>query len=111
MIGKHYKDDYNCAHFVADWYKNKLNIDIPVENEFELSFVRWLRNHFKQVNKPCNNSLVLMRQYKSMHVGVYADNGVYHNHKPVECKGSVVHWPLGVIKRNYEKVTYWVWSK
>lgn len=24
--------------------------------------------------------------------------------------GSVVHWDIGVINRNYDEVTYWVWS-
>ena len=42
-IGKSYsKPDYNCAHFVAQWYMENLNIEIPVVNEFNLSFVMWL---------------------------------------------------------------------
>lgn len=112
MIGKHYsRDEYNCAHFVAEYYSSKLNIHIPVLNEFELSFVSWLRHNFKQVISPVEHCLVRMKDNKTSHVGVYADNGVYHNYRTARCKGSVVHWPLGVTKRNYEKVTYWVWSK
>lgn len=99
MIGKHYTVDYNCAGFVADWYSEKLNIKIPVHNCFELSFVRWLRNNFVQIDKPVDNCLVRMYQNKTSHIGVYADYGVYHNHKPANVKnGSVVHWPLGVTR-------------
>lgn len=111
MIGKHYSINYNCAHFVAEWYREKLNIEIPVENEFELSFVRWLRNNFEQVNEPVENCMVRMSKNKVSHIGVYADNGVYHNYKPATVSnGAVVHWPLGVTQRNYDEVTYWVWK-
>lgn len=112
MIGRHYDtENYNCAHFVADWYREKLNLHIPTDDCFELSFVRWLRYHFKQVDKPVDNCLVRMTGHKFAHVGIYADNGVYHNYKNHARYGSVVHWPVGVVKRNYEKVTYWVWLK
>ena len=110
-VGKHYSDDYNCAHFVSEWYREKLNIVIPTNNQFELSFVRWLRHNFKQIDKPVENCLVSMKKDKMSHVGVYADNGVYHNFKPGHRNGAVVHWTVGVVKRNFEKVTYWVWSK
>lgn len=112
MIGKHYSlTDYHCAHFLADWYEQKLGIKIPVVDEFELSFVRWMRAHFSQVKSPAEHCLVNMTQRGSRHVGVYADNGVYHNYKAGNKHGAVVHWDLGVIKRNYDEVTYWVWSE
>jgi cell wall-associated NlpC family hydrolase len=112
MIGKHYSyEHYNCAHFFAEWYRQKLGIEIPVTDQFELSFILWLRRHFKQIDKPVEHCLVYMKQRNLTHVGVYADNGVYHNFKPARAKGSVVHWPLGVIQRNYEKVSFWQWSE
>lgn len=111
MIGKHYNTNYNCAHFVSEWYKEKLNITIPNEGHFELSFVRWLRNNFKQVVSPVDNCMVRMKKHGVSHIGVYADNGVYHNYKPRVSHGAVVHWPLGVVQRNYDEVTYWVWSE
>lgn len=111
-IGKHYDyKNYNCAHFFAEWYKEKLGIIIPVVNQFELSFVLWLRRNFRQIDKPVENCLVYMKQRNLTHVGVFADNGVYHNYKPARANGSVQHWPLGVTKRNYKEVTFWVWSK
>ena len=110
MIGKHYSlNDYNCAHFVADWYRDKLNIEIPVTDEFGLSFLRWMRKHFVKVDKPVTNDLVYMHSNNTAHIGVYADYGVYHNHKAGKAKGSVVHWDIGVINRNYDKVTFWKW--
>lgn len=111
MIGRHYrKDSYNCAHFVADWYREKLGIEIPTGNVWEMSFIIWLRRNFKQISKPTNNCLVVMECYGTRHIGVYADYGVYHNYRVGEHHGSVVQWTLGQIKRNYHEVTYWLWS-
>lgn len=111
MIGRHYsRSGYNCAHFVADWYEN-LGIQIPREGVFELSFLVWMRKHFNRVNTPVDNCLVLMTIKGERHIGVYADYGVYHNYQVGNKHGSVVHWDIGVIHRNYDEVTYWVWSQ
>lgn len=112
MIGRHYRrNDYNCAHFVADYYREKLGVEIPVINEFDRSFIKWMRQHFTQVEKPVENCLVYMIQDKQSHIGVYADHGVYHNYKPMASLGSVVHSQLGAIKRTYTQVSYWTWLK
>jgi len=112
VIGAHYHpNDFNCAHFVAQWYSEKLNIEIPIIDEFELSFLRWMRKHFIVIDKPEINCLVHMQSDNTSHIGVYCDYGVYHNYKPTKSKGSVVHWDIGVIIRNYKKVTYWKWLK
>lgn len=111
MIGKHYSINYNCAHFVADWYFEKLNVVIPTEGQFELSFVRWLRTRFVKIDKQEENCLVLMKQNKISHIGIYAENGVYHNYKPTSSHGAVIHVPLGVVQRTYNEVTYWKWSQ
>ena len=52
-----------------------------------------------------------MNQNKTSHIGVYSDHGVYHNYKAGKALGSVVHWNLGVVKRNYQRVSYWKWSQ
>lgn len=111
-IGKHYNyETYNCAHYVSEWYSEKLNIEIPTYNQFDISFVRWLRHNFTEVLKPTDNCIVVMKDEKVNHIGIYCDYGVYHNYQVRGSNGSVVHWPLGVVKRNYKKVTYWLWSK
>jgi hypothetical protein len=108
----HYNyEHYNCAHFVATWYAEKLGIEMPVTNQFELSFVRWMRNHFIRIDTPVENCLVYMKSHGTSHVGVFSDYGVFHNLKCGNAKGAVVHWDLGVVKRNYEKVSYWLWSQ
>lgn len=108
MIGKHYDYiHYNCAHFVAEWYKEKLGIVIPTTGVFELSFSLWMARHFKEIEHPVDNCLVTMKQRRDAHVGVYADYGVYHNHKPGDRAGSVVHWPLTAVQRNYNEVRFW----
>lgn len=112
MIGTHYDlENYNCAHFVAAWYSEKLNIEMKVTDEFGLSFLRWMRKHFTKIEKPENNCLVNMQSNKTTHIGVYSDYGVYHNYKAGKSKGSVVHWDMGVVNRNYNKVTFWKWSQ
>lgn len=112
MIGKHYREkDYHCAHFLAEWYRVKLGIEIPIVDEFEISFVRWLRRHFIQVSAPVDNCLVNMMSHGVRHVGVYAEYGVYHNYRANNKHGSVIHWDIGVVNRNYEEVTYWIWSQ
>lgn len=112
MIGKHYsKEHYNCAHFVSEWYKEKLGIEIPDNDVFSLSFAKWMRSNFNQVPTPVNNALVLMKTVNGLHVGIYSDYGVYHNYQTRNKHGSVVHWDIGVINRHYQEVTYWVWSQ
>ena len=112
MIGIHYNTvSFNCAHFVAKWYDEKLNVKITIIDEFELSFLRWMRKHFIQIDKPENDCLVNMQSDNSSHIGVFCDYGVYHNYKIGNAKGSVVHWDIGVVMRNYKKVTFWQWSQ
>jgi len=111
-IGTHYdKHNYNCANFVADWYNKHLDIEIPVINEFDRSFIVWMRRNFNPVKKPTDHCLVLMVEpCGSYHIGVYYEHGVYHNFKPVKSHGSVVKSTLGSIKANYTKVSFHKWS-
>ena len=111
MIGAHYRHDFNCAHFVALWYQEKLSIEIPIVNEFELSFVRWMRKHFTKIESPEDNCLVKMQSNNDNHIGIYSNYGVYHNYKAGNSHGSVIHWDMGVVNRNYKKVTFWQWSQ
>lgn len=113
MIGRHYKKHgYNCANFVSDWYKEKLGIDIPVVNEFGLSFVIWMRKNFTDVSQPENHCLVLMVNTDgSYHVGVYFDYGIYHNFKHGQRHGSVCKWTLGSVRAFYKRVSFHKWSQ
>ena len=112
MIGRHYSNKYHCAHFVADWYKEKLDIEIPIVREFEISFVFWMRRHFTQIPIPEENCLVKMKtRQDAAHVGVFSDFSVYHNYKANDGNGAVCRWPLGIIQRNYKEVTFWRWSE
>lgn len=113
LIGKHYnKKEYNCAHYVAEWYKERLDVSIVVENEFERSFLMWMRRHFADVKKPEDHCLVMMKQLDgSYHIGVYHNYRVHHNFKPVGGKGAVCSWTLGSIKSYYTEVSYHKWSK
>lgn len=113
FIGEHYShDNYNCAGFVAKWYSEKLNIEIPMGNEFGLSFMLWMKRHFVASKKPVENCLVRMVTIDNKnHIGVYHDHGVLHNFKEGNCHGAVCKWPLLSIKVYYQEVSYWVWSE
>ena len=111
-IGRNYDpSDYNCAHFLADWYRDKLGIEIPTGSVWELSFAVWLRRHFTEIPEPVENCVVLMTTFGMRHIGVYSRYGVYHNYRAGKSHGSVVHWELGLVKRNYQQVSFWQWSK
>lgn len=113
MIGRSYrKHSYNCANFVSDWYKDKLDIDIPVINEFGRSFVVWMRRNFIDVTQPTENDLVLMvNRDGSYHIGVYHNYGVMHNFKTATSHGSVCWDTMNAIKKTYREVTFHRWSK
>lgn len=113
LVGKHYhKNGYNCANLVAEWYRDKLGIEIPVVNEFGRSFLVWMRKHFVPADRPTDHCLVLMVNLdNSYHVGVYYDYGVYHNFKPSVGKGSVCKWSLGSVESYYVKVSFHKWSQ
>lgn len=113
QVGKHYtKHNYNCANFVSDWYRERLGIDIPVVNEFDRSFIVWMRKNFTGIKQPLNDCLVLMvNQDGSYHIGVYYDYGVYHNFKPSTGKGSVCKWSLSSVRTYYKEVNFYRWSQ
>jgi len=113
-IGIHYNhNSYNCAHYVGEWYEKNLGIKIPVVNEFDRSFAKWLLSNFTEVKQPVYGDLtVMVNQDGSRHVGVYVDNHILHNYQPDNVKhGSVCETPLSLIKRRYKKVSYHRWSK
>ena len=114
MIGRHYsRDNYNCAHFLVDWYRENSNIEIPIMTGFELSFTKWLIRNFTEILKPENGCLtVMVNSDYTNHVGVYNDRHVTHNYQSREgSHGSVVTTPLAVIRRRYQQVRFYKWSE
>jgi hypothetical protein len=113
LIGKHYKKHgYNCADFVSEWYKKQLGIKIPVINEFDRSFLVWMRKNFTDIKSPEENCLVLMvNPTGGYHIGIYYDYFVYHNFKPGKGYGSVCKWTIGSVKTYYSKVSFHKWSQ
>ena len=111
LVGKHYKKHgYNCANFVAEWYEKHLNVNIPIINEFDRSFLVWMRRNFTDIKSPVEHCLVLMVNLDGgYHIGVYHDYGVYHNYKPTVGYGSVVKWTIGSVNTYYSKVSYHKW--
>ena len=113
IIGEHYnKSLYNCAHAVASYYERELNITIPVVNEFESSFMRWMAKHFTKIDRPEEHCLVYMTNSdNTTHIGVYANYGVYHNYRYGQGYGAVIHSELSYILSSHKRVSYYKWSK
>ena len=111
LVGKHYKKHgYNCANFVAEWYEKHLNVNIPIINEFDRSFLVWMRRNFTSIQSPEEHCLVLMVNLDGgYHIGVYHDYGVYHNYKPTIGYGSVCKWTVGSVNTYYSRVSYHKW--
>lgn len=112
MIERYDRKTNNCAHFVSKWYREKLDIEIEVKNEFELSFIRWMRRHFSRVSKPQNHDLVYMINVDgTTHIGVYYNHLVHHNFKPLDGEGSVCKWTLLAVKQYFPEVSFGRWSE
>ncbi len=111
MIGKEYSErDYNCAHFVAEYYKKNFDIDVPTGEVFSREFVIWMRKHFQPIQTPCEHALVLMVNYDgTYHVGVYCNFMVKHNFKPVRGNGSVCAWTMSAVNKYYKEVRFYQW--
>lgn len=113
FIGKHYTQEYDCASFVAEWFKVRLGITLPDFRGGKLAQVRWLRNNFTPVDKPVDNCIVYMRTITDkMHVGVYYKGNVYHNNGSGKrgTHGAVVASRLSAIKANFNNIRFGVWS-
>lgn len=112
-VGKHYNEkEYNCAHYVAQIFKEHMNVEIPTGYVFDRKFVIWMRRNFEQVFKPEDGCLVLMTNIdSSYHVGVYGNYGVYHNFKPEVGNGAVCKWQMSAVKAYYKEVRFYKWSQ
>lgn len=97
---------------MADWYKQNKGITIPTGKTFELSFLIWMRRHFRQISFPKQGCLVKMKTHcGGAHVGIFTDFLVLHNFKPTISVGSVCKWTLGSVTTHYKEVTYWEWQE
>lgn len=111
--GKQYNTtEYNCAHFVAEHYKEHLGVEIPSSDVFSREFVVWMRRNFTEIDKPEEHSLVLMvNDDDTYHVGVFHKFRVKHNFKPCRGSGSVCSWTMSSVTKMYKSVRFYKWSK
>lgn len=101
------REHYNCSHVVAEYYRDRLGIELPSGSpaEWGLRFVKWMRARFTQSPHAVQDCLVLMRG-KTLHVGVYDDYMVMHGHTV----GQVIRTPVTLLKPLYQQITYWVYN-
>lgn len=107
-IGTPYDEkNYNCAHYVIDWYKSKNKIVTAPTNVYSRAFVVSLFRQFTEVCTPIDDDLVVMYYPdRRVHIGVYSGGFIYHNYKPELSLGSVVKWTPGVTKRVFPEIRY-----
>ncbi len=99
---KYDADKYCCEHFLIDAYRHYTGIDISnkllTSGFFSASNLR----QFVPVVEPSQHTIVLFRDKGKAHVGLWIDGRVLH----LEPQG-VVWQMLDVVKRNFERVTYY----
>ena len=99
---KYDADKYCCEHFLIDAYRHYTGIDISnkllTSGFFNASNLR----QFVPVIEPTQHTIVLFRDKGKAHVGLWIDGRVLH----LEQQG-VVWQMLDIVKRNFERVTYY----
>ncbi|AZU97855.1 hypothetical protein [Vibrio phage LP.2] len=113
MIGYH-KDNWNCAHEAVDRINKLHGLSIRFDSgqEWQASFLPYLREYFKPVRFPVDKCLVVMTQQDgSLHLGTYESYGVRHNYKPIDSAGCVIISDMGTIRSEYKRVRYYVVNK
>lgn len=103
---KYDADKYCCEHFLIDAYKHYRQIDLSPKLLTSGFFnVRNLRQ-FVQVDKPIQHTIVLFRDNRKAHVGLWIDGRVLH----LEPHG-VVWQSLDYILRDFDRVVFYELSE
>ncbi len=99
------KHRYNCAHHAIRRINELVgcNIHWSDGDEWQVEFVRTLRETFTPLKTPTNNCLVVMTdQLGAFHLGVYRNYMVEHNYVD-----NVILSDLGTIKEEFKRVRYY----
>lgn len=104
-------DNYNCAHFVAEVWKEETGNDIRenLAGYLEPSGARRVsmsqRRAFKRLERPCSPCVVLFQSHRiAPHVGIYLRGRVLH----ISSKQGVRFDELSAASIGYKKVGYFV---
>ncbi|MGB6825971.1 hypothetical protein [Psychrobacter sp.] len=99
---KYDADKYCCEHFLIDAYRHYTGIDISNKLLTSGFFSALNLRQFVPVVEPSQHTIVLFRDKGKAHVGLWIDGRVLH----LEQQG-VVWQMLDIVKRNFERVTYY----
>jgi len=107
----HYnKVEYNCAHYAVERLNalHGLSIAFSSGDEWQVQFIKMLRDVFRPINRPRQGCLVVMSNHDaSLHVGVYSDFHVEHNYNTEEGSGSVILSDMGTIRSHFKRVRFY----
>lgn len=103
------RNEYNCAHFVADVWLHLTDDDI---SNSLIGFLKpaglrhasmAIRRSFVRQPKPVNPCIILMqRRHTEPHVGVFIHGRVLHI-----CERSVQYAPVDVVVRGFDKYGFY----
>ena len=105
---------YNCAHHMAKTLNDRVGAEISFSDgdEWQVQFLRKLKRDFTKIRLPVDNCLVVMSDLSGgLHVGVYRNYLVEHNHKSSAAAGSVIMSDLGTIRSQYKRIRYYDYNK
>jgi len=112
MIG--YKKDYNCSQHAVSLINKSCGAEFNISagEEWQVDFIRMLRDRFKPIKKPKENCLVVMNDMSgSFHLGVYHDFMIEHNYKPLSGSGHVIMSDIGTIRSLFKRVRFYAYCK
>lgn len=113
MIGDRYDiNEWNCTHEVAEYYKLRgypVNITPVERNQWGLTFVKWMRKRFNEIDRPEQDCLITMKHKAGgLHVGVWDRGMVHHCYEPNDKSiGQTIRSPLPRVKIEYKEIRFW----
>jgi hypothetical protein len=103
---------YNCASYAVERLNELHGLDIKVGkgNEWQASFIPFMRKYFKPSPVKVEGCLVVMTALNGcMHLGVYENYMITHNYKTSGGAGSVIKSDLGTIRTEFkERIRFYV---
>lgn len=109
LFKKYNTDTYNCAHFVADVWKDLTGTDIQeylecfLKPKKERGVSMTLRKHFERLDQPQTPCIALLQRIKyAPHVGIYIGRRILHLH----ARGAQYADPE-VVQIRYRTISYY----
>ncbi|AUR97520.1 hypothetical protein NVP1240O_20 [Vibrio phage 1.240.O._10N.261.52.F8] len=114
MVIPYHRERFNCAHYAVGRINEIYGANITIEDgqEWQSSFLPYMRKHFKPIKTPIDNCLVVMTNSSGgLHLGIYDRRHVAHNYSERTGGGSVIMSDMGTIRALYKRVRFYAYNK